>query len=144
MNWAKKIFNDWLQVWQIRIDEVPKVFKCCDKMTLEDLDHCLQNFCQRRARSAKKKTDLGINQIAKVLPKLTTHLKDGKTYSNNSLRRTTKTRLVENNISNEISKRIVCHLSFSDSCCIDQNALENESFCAIKGSKRSMILFIFI
>ena len=56
MNWAKKVFNDWLQVWQIRIDEVPKVFKCCDEMTLEDLDHCLQNFCQRRARSAKKKT----------------------------------------------------------------------------------------
>ena len=56
MNWTKNVFNDWLQVWQIRIDEVTKVFKCCDEMTLEDLDHCLQNFCQRRARSAKKKT----------------------------------------------------------------------------------------
>ena len=92
----------------------------------------------------RRRPDLGINQIAKGLPKLTTHLKDGKTYSNNSLRRTTKTRLVENNIPNEISKRIVGHLSSSDSCYIDQNALENESFCAIKGSKRSMILFIFI
>ena len=92
----------------------------------------------------KRRPDLGINQITKVLPKLTTHLKEGKTYSNNNLRRTTKTRLVENNIPNEISKRIVGHLSSSKSCYIDQNALENESFCAIKGSKRSMILFIFI
>ena len=45
-----------------------------------------------------KNARISINQIATVVQKLTTHLKDGKTYSNNSLRRTTKTHLVENNV----------------------------------------------
>ena len=43
-------------------DEVPKVFKCCDDMTLEYLDHCLQSFfaevrkhdCERYATGSLK------------------------------------------------------------------------------------------
>ena len=87
---------------------------------------------------------MGINQVAKIVKKLTSCLDDNKTYSNNSLRRTTKTRLVEHNIPNEISRRIVGHLSSSDVSYIGQNALEKKSLAAIKGSASSMYLIIIL
>lgn len=85
-----------------------------------------------------KNSRMGINQVAKVVQILTSSLDDGKKYSNNSLRRSTKTRLVENNIPNEVSRRIVGHMSSSESCYIAQTALESETFSAIKGTKQSL------
>ena len=68
INWAKKFFNYQLQVWQIHIDEVPKVFKCCDEMTLEDLDHCLQYFfVEVRKQNGKRYPPGSLKDLASMV-----------------------------------------------------------------------------
>lgn len=58
-----------------------------------------------------KSSPMGVNTISGALKRLTSMANDGKTYSNTSLRRTAKTRIVNAGISSEVAKMKTGHES---------------------------------
>ena len=51
--WAMNVFKSWLADWRTRIDDdIPKVLKDLDEITIEELDYCLRYFwCDVRKES---------------------------------------------------------------------------------------------
>lgn len=44
VNWVVKMFIKWLESWKVRLDNILKVYKDLDEMTVGDLNYCLQFF----------------------------------------------------------------------------------------------------
>lgn len=82
-----------------------------------------------------KNQPLGIHQIERVTKDLMTFSgKDGY-YTNTSLRRTAKSRMVEAGIPREVSKRRIGHLSEIDSVYIDASIMEEKVSRALYGNE---------
>lgn len=80
-----------------------------------------------------KSSPLGIHQIEKMTAKLLKDV-DGN-FSNTSLRRTTKTRLVQAGVPTAVSKSLVGHLSNADEVYVCQSAFKEKVSNALTGSK---------
>ena len=84
-----------------------------------------------------KNQALGIHQIERVTKDLMTSSgKDGY-FTNTSLRRTAKSRMVEAGVPREVSKRRIGHLSEIDSVYVDQSVMEKKVSRALYGNDMS-------
>ena len=78
-----------------------------------------------------KASPIGVNTIAKTVSRLLGNLGDGKFYTNTSLRRTAKTRLMEAGISAALAKKKTGHFSSADETYIDASSSEKRMCIAL-------------
>lgn len=83
-----------------------------------------------------KNTPMGIHTIAGTISRLMGCIDDKEFYSNTSLRRTAKTRMVEGGISKEIAVRKTGHASNADLTYVDASGSEERMCRVIYGEKR--------
>ena len=82
-----------------------------------------------------KNIPVGINTISKTLGRLMRSINDENFYSNTSLRRTAKTRLVEAGVSKEFARRKTGHFSSSDMTYVDSGKMERQMCLALTGKR---------
>lgn len=92
---------------------------------------CLEN---PRNSTWYKKQPLGIHQIEKVTQNLMKRLGKEGYYTNTSLRRTSKSRMVAAGIPREITKKRIGHLSKIDTVYIDEHVMERKISDALYGN----------
>lgn len=103
---------------------------CIDSLHLS----CIQN---PEGTVWYKNSPLGIHQIEKVTKELMEKLGKEGYFTNTSLRRSAKTRLVEAGIPREVSKRRIGHISNADCAYISQRAMENKMSKVLYGQSIS-------
>lgn len=80
-----------------------------------------------------KQTPLGIHQIEKVTSNLMKSVGKSENFTNTSLRRTGKTRMLSSGIPNEVTKQRIGHVSNADQAYIHVEQFESKSEEAIRG-----------
>lgn len=86
-----------------------------------------------------KPIPMGINTLAQTTSRIMSSFGDGKFYTNTSLRRTAKTRLVEAGIPPELARKKTGHMSSADAIYLHQGTAERQMCEAItKTTKTSL------
>ena len=84
-----------------------------------------------------KSTPVGINTLAQAMSRIMSSVGDGKFYSNTSLRRTAKTRLVEAGIPQELARKKTGHTSSADAVYLHAGTAERQMCEALTTSVES-------